>query len=123
MCVPGSGRRIPVHPRAEKSRSSVKSPAIAAGAGVGAEKFVTEVAVTMFDVHEVEAQLPGQQRGTMEVVNDSFYFRVRQDGKVSRQPQPPVQERAVIENTRLGSAVPLRAPSAAKIRQAQTSQP
>src|ERR1700730_13329950 len=111
-----------LHHLAQKSSSILETPPVAAGTGVAAEKFLTEIAVAMFDIHEVEAQLPGHQRGTMEVVNDGFYFRVGQDGKVSRQPQPSVQERVVVENTRLGAAVRIGTAVATRIRQLQTDQ-
>jgi len=115
-----SDRTNTLHHLAQKSSSILETSSITADAVLRAEKFVAEVAVTMFDVHEVEAQLPGHHRGTMEVVNDGLYF-ARPSGRETQQAAPPpIQERVVIENTRLGPAVRIGTAVATRICQLQT---
>ena len=58
-----SDRTNALHYLAQKSSAILETSAVAAGAGVGAEKFVAEIAVAMFYIDEVEAQLPRQERG------------------------------------------------------------
>ena len=113
---------MPCDNLAQKAGAILETSAVAACARVGAEKFVAEIAVAMLYIHKVEAQLPRHQRGAMKVLNDGFNFRVRQHGKVGRQTQPPIEERMMIENARLGAAVRIGAAVAAGIRQLQTDQ-
>ena len=86
------------------------------------EEFMAEVAVAMFDIHEVEAEVPRHNGCAMEFFNDGFDFRVGEHGKISGQFQPPVEKRMVVENARLGTAVGIGAAVAARICELQTYQ-
>ncbi len=54
------------------------------------EKLVRQIAVTMFDVHKVESQLPGQFSGAVEVFDDRADLGIGEQWMFGRQMLPPV---------------------------------
>src|SRR6185312_4521192 len=107
---------------AKETGAILEASPVAAGAGMGAEKFVAEITVTMLYIDKVETQPARQARGFVKVFNDGFYVRVRQHGKVRRQTQPPIEKRMMVENARLGATVGVWATVAARIGKLQTDQ-
>src|SRR4029077_15598430 len=79
-----------LHNLSQEPRAVLKAATIAAFPGMSAEKFVPQVAMTMFYVHEVEAQVPGHQGRAMELFDDGLNFCVSERRVVGRQIQPPI---------------------------------
>ena len=91
-------RANPLHNFAKKARASLEGPAVASLSRVGAQKLVTEIAVAMLNIYEIESQLPSQMSRPMEVFDNRFDFTVRKNRIIGRQLQTPVQQWMVIED-------------------------
>ena len=57
---------MPCDDFAQKAGAILETSAVAAGPGVGAEKFVAEITVAMLYIDKVETQPPRQERGLGE---------------------------------------------------------
>src|SRR4029077_13339166 len=109
-----------LHNLSQEPRAVLKAATIAAFPGMSAEKFVSQVAMTMFEVHEIEAQFPGYEGRTMELFDDGLNFCVGDHGVVSRKIQPPIQNRMMIENSWLWPSMFIGTAVSSRIRQLQT---
>src|ERR1700694_1126582 len=79
-----SNRAYALRNLSQESCAVFKAAAITSFSRAGAEKLVPQVAVAMFYVHEVEAQLPSHECGVMKVFNDGLNFCVGEQRVVSR---------------------------------------
>src|SRR5882762_81677 len=87
-----------------------------------AEKLMCEIAVAVFDVHKVEAQLPGHFGRTMEIFDDGVNLGVREQRMVVRKTQPPVQNGVVIQDARLAAGIRIGTAETPGVRQLQPDQ-
>src|SRR5579863_2948895 len=87
-----------------------------------AQKFVSEIAVAMFDVHEIETETCRGGRRAMEVLDDRADLTVAQQRKFGAEPQPPVEDRMVIEDSRLRTLVRIGTAVAARVGELQADQ-
>ena len=122
ICKSGGERADALHDFAQKARAVLEAAAIASFARVRAQKFVAEIAVAVFDVHEIEAEAPGHARRAMEVLDDRARSRRRSAADNRRQIPAPVQNRMVIENSRLRAVVRVGTAVAAGVRELQPDQ-
>lgn len=86
---------------------------------VGAEKFVTKVAVAVLDVHKIESQFPGQAGSAMEVFDDRSNFAVAKNGIVRREFEAAIKNRVVIEDSRLAALMRIGTAEATRMSQLQ----
>src|SRR3984957_9998559 len=86
---------------AQEASAILETATILTRTSVCAQKFVAQIAVTVLDVHEIEAQLPSRASCGVKILDDSFDFRVGQEGIVVWQIQAAIQNRVAIENARL----------------------
>ncbi len=89
---------------------------------MGAEKFVPQITMAMFNVHKIEAELVRHASGAMKLLNDFFDFRIGEQWIVRRQIQPAVQNRVTVQNARLGTPFLVRTAVTARMRQLQSNQ-
>src|SRR5207237_2619637 len=64
---------------AQKARAVLEAAAIVAGACVRTQELMPQIAMAVFDVHEIEACLMGQARGALKVLNNLVDLVVAQD--------------------------------------------
>src|SRR5262249_25860487 len=75
----------PLYHFAQEARTILETATVLAFSHVRGEKFVTEVAVTMFDVDKIESQLRRDARCTMKIYNDGLDFTITEHWKIRRQ--------------------------------------
>src|SRR5271169_199189 len=109
-----------LHDLAKKARAAFERAAVTSLARVSAQKFMTQVAVAVLDVHEIKTQLPSHKCGSMEVFDDRLDLLVGQQGIVGRQFQALVEKRMVIENAWFRAGMLIRAAVPAGMCQLQT---
>src|SRR5882724_527381 len=109
-----------LHDLAKKARAAFEGAAVMSLPSVSAQKFMTQVAMAMLDVHEIKAQLPSHKRRPMEVFDDRLDFSVGEQRVVGRQFQALIQKWMVIENARFRAGMLIRAAIPAGVRQLQT---
>jgi hypothetical protein len=74
----------PLNNLAQESCTILEASAIVSRSRVAAEKLVAEITVAVFDIHEVEAQLPRRGCGEMKVFYDGANFSISEQRIVSR---------------------------------------
>src|SRR5580693_975566 len=97
-----------LHDLAKKARAAFERAAVTSLPRVSAQKFMTQVAVAMLDVHKIKTQLPSLECRPMEVFDDRFDLWVGQQGIVGRQFQALVEKWMVIENARFRTGMLIR---------------
>src|SRR6266481_7341655 len=107
---------------AQKSRAIFKASAILPFSCVGAEKFVPQITVAMFDVHEVETHFTRHSCRAVEFFDDRAYLAVGQNGIVARQSQSSIQHRMMIENAWFRLSVRIWTAVASGMRQLQSDE-
>ena len=120
ICNPGAERANPLYHLAKKARAAFEGATVTSLPSVSAQKFMTQVAVAMFNVHEIKTHLPGHERGPMEVLDDRLDFAVSEQGIIGRQFQAPIQKWMMIENARFWAGMFIRTAVPAGVRQLQT---
>ena len=63
---------------------------------------MSEISVTVLDVHEVESDFPGHARRSMEVFDNAAHFAISEEGIVRRKAQTTIQDWMTVENAWLG---------------------
>src|SRR5690242_1457061 len=85
-----------------------------------AEQFMAQVTVAMFYVDEVETRLRGNDRSLVEIIDDSFQFRVGEHRIIRRNVQATIKDRMVIEDLWLRTIVRIWATISTGVRELQT---
>src|SRR4029077_19428226 len=96
------------HDFTEEARAILKAAAVITRACMGAQKLVSQIAVTMFYINEVKTQFPGGARGAMKLLNNSPYFAVREDWIRIVDTHPSIERGMMIENARFASQLMIR---------------
>src|SRR3954471_14304600 len=86
------------HNLSQEACAIFEASAIRALARVCAEEFVTQVSMTMLDIHEIESQPPRKAGGAMKVLHDGSDFSVTEDGIIFWQFHPPIENWMVVQN-------------------------
>src|SRR6267142_4065417 len=105
---PRRNRANPLHNFAQESRAIFKTSTVLPFPCVSAQEFMPQVPVAMLDVHEIETQLNRRFCRAMKFLDNRAYLAVGQNGIVARQSQSSIQDRMMIENTRLCLSVRIR---------------
>src|ERR1044071_6779376 len=81
----------------EKACTIFKTAAIIALARARAQKLMSQIAVAMFDVYKIKANLMGEARGLMKGGDDFTNLAIGQHRIISRQSDPLVEQRVMIK--------------------------
>ena len=83
---------------------------------------MTQIAVTMLDVDEIESQILGEFSCPMKICDDRFYLAVCEKGVIGGRSNPLIQNRMMIQNARLEFCVMVRPTVSPRMRQLQPDQ-
>jgi hypothetical protein len=87
-----------------------------------AKEFVPKIAVTVLDVDKIEASFPRRMRRSDEFSNDPANLGVRKQGIIRSESQPPIQNRVMMKNPRLGLSLFVWTAISPGVRQLQSDQ-
>src|SRR5260370_27614765 len=97
-----------LHNFAQKSRAILETSSVLPFPRVRAQKFVTQISVTMFYVDEIETEFGGNARRAVKFFDDSADFSIREKREIVPQTEPPIPNRMAIQSTRLRARVRIR---------------
>ena len=78
--------------------------------------------MAVLHIDKVEAELPCNTRGAMELANDLLNVEIAEDGIIVGQSRPPIQNRMPIEDSRLSTLLQVRTTETSGMRELQADQ-
>src|SRR5262249_13199928 len=90
-------------------------------AGMSAQNFMRQISVTVFDIDEVEAQLPRHDCGSVEVFDDAADLSIGQHWIFRGKALTPVQNWMVISDPRLCAVGQIGTTKAPRMGQLQSN--
>ena len=76
---------------------------------------MTQIAVAVLQVQELEAELPGEAGGANVIGDDAADLVVSQERVIRRDTELPVEDRVVVDDARLEAILPVRPAEAAGV--------
>ena len=105
---------------AEKARAILERAAVFAWPGACAQQLVTEIAVTVLDVHELESQLAREPCGLDEIEDEPIELVIGDDVHAGR--KLSIEQRMRVGHDRIGSILGAPARESSRMRELQTDE-
>src|ERR1039457_6595330 len=94
---------------AQGSRSVLKRTTILPPTCVGAEEFMQQITVTMFDIHKIGTDIRRDSGSRCIVIDQSLYFVIGKDLRVTRNAKLLIKYRMPVRHAGLGPFLVIRA--------------